>query len=382
VGERWGGFEVPEIERDAGKEILYQVTQQGLNELLDLIFKPKEDLLMQAYRTRAERKRWAKEIEKFEKESAGAGLWRGPSAISQPDHRPTVEQALDLTAAARERPLQDLLDEAGYSVAHESQPDNTEPSFIMPEDLAIYLSDTESEHEHSPAADPTLPQNRPDEAHSERHDRSMEPFPDFSAADWLRQSALLPLTSAHEDEDPTLPQNRPDTAEEYPRTFNDSLHVRDVTYSHLGSNRPILPGPAPIYDSASTSTSASGPRRQSTRVRCGGGLRNRALPLRLRFDEQSHPTSAPRSSSSSSSTSSSSSSSGKKKKKPILPSPPRPPSPETLLKWAEYNRIEREAKERGGSGAKLNFEEFLQHMQGEKGKRLAFVGSWIDMTSS
>ncbi|KAL4998236.1 hypothetical protein BDV10DRAFT_167562 [Aspergillus recurvatus] len=71
VGERWGGFEVPEVERDVGKEILYQVTQQGFNEILDIIFKPKEDLLMECYRTRTERKIWAREIELAEQLEGG-----------------------------------------------------------------------------------------------------------------------------------------------------------------------------------------------------------------------------------------------------------------------------------------------------------------------
>ncbi|KAH0559967.1 hypothetical protein GP486_003517, partial [Trichoglossum hirsutum] len=57
VGERWGGYEMPEAERDVGKEILYQVTQQGLNEMLDPLFKEKEDLAMESFTTREERKK-------------------------------------------------------------------------------------------------------------------------------------------------------------------------------------------------------------------------------------------------------------------------------------------------------------------------------------
>lgn len=61
--------------------------------------------------------------------------------------------------------------------------------------------------------------------------------------------------------------------------------------------------------------------------------------------------------------------------------PPRPPSPKTLARWALLNQVEREAKERGGSGAKLNFEEFSRRMNTERGRKLAFVGSWIEMAS-
>ena len=58
VGERWGGYEVREIERDVGKEVLYQVIQQGFNELLDPLFRDKEALAIEADRTRADRRKW------------------------------------------------------------------------------------------------------------------------------------------------------------------------------------------------------------------------------------------------------------------------------------------------------------------------------------
>jgi len=45
------------------------------------------------------------------------------------------------------------------------------------------------------------------------------------------------------------------------------------------------------------------------------------------------------------------------------------------------NRAEHEAKERGGGGAKLNFEEFQQKMNADKSRRLGFVGTWIEMAS-
>ncbi|MCJ1380402.1 hypothetical protein MMC17_003505 [Xylographa soralifera] len=47
LGERWGGFEVPEPEKGLGREYLYQVTQESLNELLDPIFRQREDLAME-----------------------------------------------------------------------------------------------------------------------------------------------------------------------------------------------------------------------------------------------------------------------------------------------------------------------------------------------
>ena len=62
VNERWGGFEVPEPERDVGREVLYQVTQEAFNELLDPVFRQREDLALAVHRTTLERKRHRSQI--------------------------------------------------------------------------------------------------------------------------------------------------------------------------------------------------------------------------------------------------------------------------------------------------------------------------------
>lgn len=59
---------------------------------------------------------------------------------------------------------------------------------------------------------------------------------------------------------------------------------------------------------------------------------------------------------------------------------PRRPSPRTLARWVYLNQVERENKERG-NGARLNFEEFSRRMAADRGRRLAFVASWIEMAS-
>lgn len=57
INERWGGFEVPEPEKDVGREVLYQVTQEAFNELLDPVFRLREDLALAVQATVVERKR-------------------------------------------------------------------------------------------------------------------------------------------------------------------------------------------------------------------------------------------------------------------------------------------------------------------------------------
>lgn len=61
VNERWGGF-IPEPEKDIGREVIYQVTQEALNELLDPVFRLREDLALAAVRTRRIRERRRAEI--------------------------------------------------------------------------------------------------------------------------------------------------------------------------------------------------------------------------------------------------------------------------------------------------------------------------------
>ncbi|OCL04043.1 hypothetical protein AOQ84DRAFT_324979, partial [Glonium stellatum] len=67
-GERWGGYEIPEPEKDLGKEILYQITQQAFNELLNPLFRDKEDLAMDAFATKSERRRRRAELDKLAEE--------------------------------------------------------------------------------------------------------------------------------------------------------------------------------------------------------------------------------------------------------------------------------------------------------------------------
>ena len=62
VNERWGGFEVPEPESDVGREVLYQTTEEGLNELLDPVFQLREDLSLTARASQQVRDRFRSNI--------------------------------------------------------------------------------------------------------------------------------------------------------------------------------------------------------------------------------------------------------------------------------------------------------------------------------
>ncbi|RAK97857.1 EF hand domain protein [Aspergillus ibericus CBS 121593] len=363
VGERWGGFEIPEVERDVGKEILYQVTQQGFNELLDLLFKPKEDLLMEAFRSRAERKMWAHEIQRLE----------SGTQVPQED-RPSPDEADELPETSmvnplRDRPLDELLSRAGYSVRSpplEPVQDGPvlpppSPDLGLPNDDVVYLGVPEEIEAEAEAAILA-----PSSGHD--HDllrRMMSPIlptsPSSHASTFEDDDVSLPhsISSYY---DPTLPHHRPNE-DECDESRED---------------------PEPILSSPPSSTHLAFDDDE-------GPPQSPQLPAELRLDP-SGTTSFPVPTSPSISSPEAEATAPKLSPSPIPPlpssptlprraSPPRPPSKAKLAHLAYLEKIEREAKERGGSGAKLNFTEFAQRMALDRGRTLAFVASWIEMAS-
>ena len=97
VGERWGGYEIPQPEKDLGREVLYQVTQEAFNEMLDPIFKAAEDLAIEIESTKQERKRWAERI---------AGVAK-KQQVAQRHSEAAVKDPLLAMAAAAEKDLSD-----------------------------------------------------------------------------------------------------------------------------------------------------------------------------------------------------------------------------------------------------------------------------------
>ncbi|KAJ4296984.1 hypothetical protein N0V88_003900 [Collariella sp. IMI 366227] len=152
IPERWGGMEIPDAERDLGKEIFYQVIQQAFNEVLDTLFEAKEELAMQAAETKGLR-----------------DLYRPAFASIDPDK----ENELTTSEEPKYQSLQELLATTGYSIdANTSHPrrtaeeedgerssdDDEVPPPLIPADLPF------EEHvlpEANVHRDPTLPQFRP-----------------------------------------------------------------------------------------------------------------------------------------------------------------------------------------------------------------------------
>ncbi|KAI8629611.1 hypothetical protein F5Y19DRAFT_431248 [Xylariaceae sp. FL1651] len=170
VPERWGGMEIPDAERDAGKEILYQITQQAFNELLDELFKKKEDLAVRAAETKEQRDKHRElldnieldgEDEKYTKESP-----ESPVAQNAFERRPTQQQnPLELrSTGGYVVSTSDVMDEepSHGPIDHQRHDDRQE----LKDDEVRSIQLVASAPNHSaPAAseyrDPTMPQFRP-----------------------------------------------------------------------------------------------------------------------------------------------------------------------------------------------------------------------------
>ncbi|KAK7218057.1 hypothetical protein V2G26_006060 [Clonostachys chloroleuca] len=143
MSERWRAPEIPSVERDAGKEIMYQVTQQAFNELLDAIFKPSEDLYIEARKTKKMREKFRDMIDAFDMPEDG----NPPEGYASP--APEVQ-------SPKVKSLEDLLAETGYSIDPEVDQDAEQE--VNPEigQIGAYAAEWRS-HER----DPTFPQFRP-----------------------------------------------------------------------------------------------------------------------------------------------------------------------------------------------------------------------------
>ncbi|KAM0255092.1 hypothetical protein ACHAQJ_006096 [Trichoderma viride] len=163
--ERWAGLGIPVAEKDAGKEILYQVTQQAFNELLDIIFKHAEDIAVQAAATKIIRAKYKAAID-----SVSLTDEKSDNSNGQQEDAPIYTEPFP-----QARTLQELLEESGYMLDQQEARNAVEISIVeeilRDEQAAEHSSDpgesgSGSESEPEPEAegeyrDPTLPQFRP-----------------------------------------------------------------------------------------------------------------------------------------------------------------------------------------------------------------------------
>jgi hypothetical protein len=147
VPERWGGMEIPDIERDAGKEILYQVAQEAFNELLDILFKKREELAVRAAKTKEERLKYHDQILEASREDEDGTIPEEDPYIIH--HTNRHSQAAESIKDGSETRLEDRLESLEEDIAVESdEPFSDEDATAALEDEALHR-------------DPTMPQFRP-----------------------------------------------------------------------------------------------------------------------------------------------------------------------------------------------------------------------------
>ncbi|ROW18240.1 hypothetical protein VPNG_00431 [Cytospora leucostoma] len=164
VPERWGGMEIPDAERDMGKEILYVVTQQAFNELLDVMFREKEDLAVKVAESKEYRDAYRDLLD-----SLDHGKEPNAKTPNENESAPVLE--VDENKPIQDRTLDELLATSGYTVdeslavnkeeveeeddeySSEEEDDNT--------DVATQIKESEPTADDASYRDPTMPQFRP-----------------------------------------------------------------------------------------------------------------------------------------------------------------------------------------------------------------------------
>ncbi len=150
IPERWGGMEIPEAERDLGKEIFYQVSQQAFNEIVDTLFKMKEDLAVQAAETKELRDKYRPLFESINLEEQK----EAEADLSKPSQNQSLKQLLTTSGYTVDPSAASQADEEAET---SDDGDDSLPPLIADDAAAGDPSSTDSEVYR----DPTMPQFRP-----------------------------------------------------------------------------------------------------------------------------------------------------------------------------------------------------------------------------
>ncbi|KAL2211293.1 EF-hand [Sarocladium strictum] len=159
-------------EEDAGREILYQVTQQAFNELLDTIFKPSEDLAIEAAKTRADRAKYEDLIAEVDDAELSQDKENSKTGAK--------EDFVDPNIASKS--LEELLNETGYQVEDDQGRSalDLEPGVELLDEAVpeatndVPDDDVAEEAEVAEDRDMTMPQFRPNSLETSSAQRPAE----------------------------------------------------------------------------------------------------------------------------------------------------------------------------------------------------------------
>jgi Ca2+-binding EF-hand superfamily protein len=349
--ERFGGYEIPQLEKDYGQETLYQVTQQGLNELLDPLFKKQEDRAIAVEQTAAARQKWRAEIDAFKERVREQDRRRqqeeqdpllATATAAEAMTAPEVRAVDDVERHVNESELDDLLKVSGYSIIEDSGPtadaeQSTELS--QPQQLPSQPDQT-SDSTPITAAEPVA---------SNAEVEAQEPAQDAPEPNHLRR-------------DPTLPHHRPSSVSDIPSiTLNgtDSAQAstsQSETPAWQRDRDQLLSRFAALVLGMSTRTAFQLPH---------GRWQIRRLSATHDHLEPPKPHKKP---------GNAAAADGAEEAEQ------QPPSEEQLRKYANLDTFEKQIRQRGGPG-RLCYEEFEYMMRSENGRALGFLEGWLELGS-
>ncbi|APA07430.1 hypothetical protein sscle_02g022000 [Sclerotinia sclerotiorum 1980 UF-70] len=352
VPERWGGIEISDAEKDVGKEILYQVTQQAYNELLDPLFRAKEDLAVAVLETKEERDkyrhlfntedftRWAR-AKKFEEEklvnpeNMGGGIIERTNITNiDLNPRPVWPDIPEVEIEdVRERQLDELLAATGYEVEQPGGADAVPSLATVPDCVLSGVSRREFDLEMAVLEFQHAPYYMDDPLRAWRYYVDKENLSLDQQRELLNalQSLLPPTLSFYIDVHLKEKEQERDEA-------------TSTTSSQLSEHKdPTLPQFRP--NSVSDNVVLDRPTGE-----CQSSLES-SISRSLQVKKQD------------------------------LAKEEKRPSDEVLYKLWAIEGVEQEGKERGGLG-KINFEEFEQCVKrlaaNGKGNTMDYLGSWIE----
>jgi Ca2+-binding EF-hand superfamily protein len=221
VNERWGGYELSQAEADIGKNILYQAVQQGLNHLLDALFKEKEDAYMAAQQTRKDREMFKEEAENFTNRLA-----ESPDVFDKQQIKELEELAdrveKDHQRVAYDKSIWYLHKRSDATVEGSASRDWTQEA--VPE---VVLKTVDNSLPGSisapdePYRDPTLPQFRPDEETEVNGEKQTSIINIHSAGSAEDDCPAVSACAASEEPSSTTPKRRDPFA-------GDMIKARDL----------------------------------------------------------------------------------------------------------------------------------------------------------
>lgn len=413
VGERWGAYEVPEPEKDLGQEYLYQITQECLNELLDPIFRHREDLAMEALNTMDERSKfrtylrsWCSsgklklvelQIQKFQK------TWRSSDITVMPAFSSTVADDLRSTLTNQ---LKSGTDEYNDNIADLRSLGLIEASIddpgLIDTKLWEFLTEEVNLESNSRGAEDIfrgeLENDRNQEVPSVKLKEAAEPVAKSNPKYKKAGSDVVAVSVTHYA-NVTGEQEKPPSNGYQP---NDSTEA-DFPQPAMELHENVA-----IFDEADPSLEDKIRRTPLAEILQESGYTlNDEIPTVPEYIDptlpQHRPSTAPETPTPNASTPSAPTSSPlealytARTPSNQTPQPKSSTGPELttalekvlmrdeatqvqLKLFAMMDFIQKEDEERGGPG-RISFEEFEEIMTGPRGPRLAFVGSWIHLAS-